>query len=199
MNITKAQRSERALAARAKDAAAIITTADRQKLDMFGTLFANFSVDSPLPRAYEIVSQMFVLKGKPERNGYRHLLPHLEKLAANGLSAEQIARVLGMPETLLGQAVAYYPEIYHALSGGRARGINEAAATITANAAKGDTAAAKFKLQTVGGFTTKVQLVQSAPNTGQQEAPVKSDTTDTLKTRQQEIIDSIDFQELESV
>jgi hypothetical protein len=193
-NITNTQRNERGLTA------AALTATDRTALDLFGTIYSNFSVELPMPRAYEIIAIGLAHKGRPQRNGYRHLLPFLEKLAANGLSAEQIARVLGMSESLLDLAVTHYPEVYHAIAGGRARGINEAAATITRNAAIGDTAAAKFKLQTIGGFSTKLTVTHQLPvSTGQQEAPVKSDTLDTLKVRHQAIIDEVNFQDLESV
>jgi hypothetical protein len=197
-NVSKTQQNEGNLAPDRSYGKVVLTNDERKQLDMLGTILSNYSVDGDLPKAYEVISLTLHYQGKAERKGYRHLLPYLERLAANGLSVAQIADVLGMSASLLADAAHYYPEINAAIVGGRARGVNEAATTITTNAKSGDTAAAKFKLQTTGGFTTKAQVIQVQTNIGQAEAPVKSDTLNALKDRQKSIIEEVDFEELES-
>jgi len=175
----------------------VLTPEERVQLDMLGTIFSNFAIDGAPPKAYEIVALSLHYKGKHERKGYRHLLPHLEQMAANGLNVDQIARAMGMPESLLTDAMHYYPEIYHAIVGGRARGINEAATTVTKNAKAGETAAAKFKLQTKGEFSTgKVAPPSVQVNIGTAEAPIKSAQLDAMRDKQKMIIDEVDFSEL---
>jgi hypothetical protein len=125
---------------------------------MLGSLGAHLSglgEGEPLPIPYRIMLQAVLVEpdGSNEHL-YMGLLPHIERLAAQGMTTDQIADRLGIAREIFREAVIFLPDFVQALKGGLARGIDEASASLAASSRKGDTSATKFILQTKGGYHT---------------------------------------------
>lgn len=95
------------------------------------------------------------------RHPLRKHLPHIERMAAQGMEPPQIAARLNVPLAVLEAAALEFEDVRVAFTGGRARGVDTASRAILKASERGDVGAAKFLLQSKGGF---------AP-TSRQEAP----------------------------
>ena len=80
-----------------------------------------------------------------------------ESLAAQGLTADQIASVLGMGESTLYEKQKQYPEISEAIKKGRSKGIATITNTLFNKAKSGDNTAMIFYLKNRAGWKDKVE------------------------------------------
>jgi len=86
------------------------------------------------------------LGGRPPIKITKALCKKAERLAAQGLTQEQIASVLGMGKTTLYDKQAKYPEFSNAIQSGRDKGIKEVTNALFQKAKKGDVSAQKYFL-----------------------------------------------------
>jgi|TARA_R110000744_G_C19265801_1_gene551869 hypothetical protein len=80
-----------------------------------------------------------------------------ESLAAQGLTADQIASVLGMGESTLYEKQKQYPEFSEAIKKGRSKGIATITNTLFNKAKSGDNTAMIFYLKNRAGWKDKVE------------------------------------------
>jgi hypothetical protein len=134
-----------------------------------------------------------------DEEAYRPVLPHLERMAAVGLTPGQIAAHLGVELIAIQEAACFLDDVMLALKGGRARGIDLAASTVGRNIALGATDASRFFLQAQGGeaWQTKkpaiVQITTAAPT----YANVDLDAIEQMKARQAALIEDVDYDSLD--
>jgi len=84
-----------------------------------------------------------------------------ESLAAQGLTSDQIASVLGMGESTLYEKQKQYPEFSEAIKKGRSKGIATITNTLFNKAKSGDNTAMIFYLKNRAGWKDKVETEHS--------------------------------------
>jgi hypothetical protein len=172
-----------------------------EELTLAGAYLAQLLEDAPLPRTYEIAAGMAepalqVALADPQ--GYWGLLPHVERLAAQGMSLRQIAERLGLSQGAFREAWIFLPEVRLALTGGRARGIDDASRAIAINIDKGDTASAVFMLKTKGDYVpaSNKQAPAVVVNIGPQPALVTFAAIEDIRDRMAALADEVDYADL---
>ena len=85
--------------------------------------------------------------GRPEIEITPDICAKAERLAAQGLVTEQIARVLDMGLSTLYEKQARFPELRDAIKNGRAKGIAQVSNALYDNAINGDNVACIFYLK----------------------------------------------------
>jgi hypothetical protein len=169
-----------------------------EELTLAGSYLAQMPEDAPLPRTYKIAAGMAdtgLREALADPQGYWGLLPHVERLAAQGMSLRQIAERLGLSQGALREAWIFLPEVRLALTGGRARGIDDASRTIALNIDKGDTASAVFLLKTKGDYvpaSTK-QAPAVVVSIGAQPAMVTFAAIEDIRDRMAALADEVDY------
>ena len=84
-----------------------------------------------------------------------------ESLAAQGLTSDQIASVLGMGESTLYEKQKQYPEFSESIKKGRSKGIATITNTLFNKAKSGDNTAMIFYLKNRAGWKDKVETEHS--------------------------------------
>jgi hypothetical protein len=116
-------------------------------------------------------------------------LDHIEYLASLGLQPKTIADRIGLDWEILRDFADKFPDVKAALKGGRARGVEEAAATIQRNARMGDTAAAVAVLKGSREWASNAPISQPVTvNIGAQPAPIQADRAARM-IEEQKLID----------
>jgi hypothetical protein len=145
-----------------------------------------------LPKTYEIV-QAANRENDPNNpfnsHAYQSLLPHVERMAKQGMSLRHIAARLGVALFALQEAVQLFPDVAAALSGGLARGIDEQSESLYAAGIKGDVGASKFYLQTKGDFVPASTAPQVTVNIGDQKASVTTFAIESMADRQRALLE----------
>ena len=133
--------------------------------------------------AYEVVPPYLLADSPPHALSWA--LSDMERMSAQGLDLLQIAARLGISEAVLSDAGMRFRDVALALTGGRARMWDQVSAVILEKALGGDTAAAKFLLETKGGFATPVVLQAEPPaRPADRPAPVTLDHAQGLAAQQ---------------
>lgn len=103
--------------------------------------------ETGLPKTFELV------RGVPVHI-YTPLLPHIERMAAQGITRPTIAARFGWTVEELNAAADTFADVRAALEGGRARGVEEVSGAQYRNAVAGDSAAAAAYLKGVGEWSS---------------------------------------------
>jgi hypothetical protein len=145
-----------------------------------------------LPKTYEIV-QAANRENDPTNpfnaHAYQSLLPHVERMAKQGMSLRHIAARLGVALFALEEACKLFPDVAVALSGGLARGIDEQSEALYRAGVRGDVGAAKFFLQTKGDFVPASTAPQVIVNIGEQKASVTTIAIESMAERQKALLE----------
>ena len=136
-----------------------------------------------LPPAYSLAHE--------ERHALTQYLPHIERMAAQGMHPEQMAYRLGLSPWVFFDAIKHFSDLRLAVTGGAARGVDEqSAALYRAGVVHGQVAAQTFHLRTRGGFREpKEQAPSVVVNIGTEASPRTVQHAGTLAERQRALIE----------
>jgi hypothetical protein len=170
-------------------------------LSLLGRALADHPPGAPLPPSYELhralTAKVAFAPRAPHR--YRGLLPHVARLARQGMTPQQIADRLALPQHAMREALIVLPEFRAAIVGGLAEGVDAASTSIADNIQAHETSAAAFLLKTKGGFNVPKDYGTPAVvvNIGQQPASVDASSIADLKERQSTLLDDVEWSEVD--
>ena len=128
-----------------------------------------------LPPAWAMVST--------DDHPFRRLLPHIERMAAQGMTILHIANRLGMSSATLTEAMDMYRDVEYAFKGGDARGLDEVSEQILDAGVHGDVGAGKFRLQ-MGGYNKPAPAVVQQLGAGTRVTTVSMTTIEDMADAQ---------------
>ena len=109
--------------------------------------------------------------GRPQFEITDEVCQQAEKLAAQGLTIDQIANVLGMGKRTLYEKKAEYPQFSHAIEAGRSKGIATITNALFKKANEGDVAAQKYYLNNRDNRNWKDKV--TTEHTGSDGGPIQ--------------------------
>ena len=144
----------------------------------------DFRLDE-LPKTYEMV------RGVPA-HFLTSALPHIERMAAQGLEPGQIAARLNLSLGVLMDAAKRFEDVRMSLVGGRARGADELSASLYNAGINGNVAAAGMLLKTKHGFVAVQQVEVKTTSQQDLHAPVTIEHAESLRDAQALLIEGLD-------
>lgn len=127
----------------------------------------------------------YTLARDVKRHFLTDFLPHIERMAAQQLDIATIAARLGHSSRVLEDAAARFEDVLLALTGGKARGLDDISGALYRNAMIGETGAQTFILRTRGGFTVASERAPSGGSgEGEKVIDVTLDNVNALADRQ---------------
>ena len=112
--------------------------------------------------------------GRPKIEITKELCKKAEGLAAQGLTMNQIASVLGMGERTLYEKVKEYSHFSQAISNGKSKGIAQITNALFKKAKEGDVAAQKYYLNNRDNSNWKDRIEQKTEHTGPDGGPIQT-------------------------
>lgn len=169
----------------------------RTILGSLGEFLSFFEDTRQLPKTLDLYLAPLVDPEIGNEFAYRGLLPHVERMAQQGMDHDFIADRLGIPRGVFKEAMIFLPDFAIALRGGLARGVDEASWNLSMSSRRGDTSATKFILQTRGNYSApKGNAPSVIVNIGSERATVDLSSIDAMKQRQETLLDDVEYVEI---